>query len=119
MATSGPYAQVIWLEGNQEMERTIPINWIDEDTNKVFWPNTLNVKNAFKRCQQPKKDWLKFEFVKIKVCGSEQFCDDCIDYTTTEEQICKRKSQKKSMKSPILSNFLSKQIYVYNKLCFK
>lgn len=68
------WSRVVWIEpdGDDEFveyEQTIPTNWIVGK--KVYWPNSMNVKRAYKTMESPGPNWNIFKLVKIKLTGGK------------------------------------------------
>ena len=57
----------VWKEDSDTYEETVPANWVQG--NFLFWPQKLQVRRAFKKCEEPDGSWKKFRFVKIKFTG--------------------------------------------------
>ena len=65
------WTRAVWIEEGEEIEGTIPKNWIIND--HVYWPNHMNVKRAFKEMHTPTKDWHRFVLIKIKINSGKIF----------------------------------------------
>ena len=63
------YCKAVWIENEEEMEGTVPENWIMGK--KLYWPNGINVKKAFKERHDPEEEWYIFNLVKIKVTSGK------------------------------------------------
>ena len=57
----------VWKEDGDTYEDTVPANWVKG--NCLFWPQRLQVRRAFEKCDEPDGSWKKFRLVKIKFRG--------------------------------------------------
>lgn len=53
----------------------VPINWLDKNQEKCFWPNGYSSKEDFltkvKKSESPKKAWRNYSIIKIhKILGN-------------------------------------------------
>ena len=64
------WARAVWMEGNREIEGTIPRNWIRHK--KVRWPPGKNAEKPMKEMREPTSEWKSFKLCKIKLTSSEK-----------------------------------------------
>ena len=59
------YSRLVWLENGDELDGTVPVNWISEDHKYMFWPSRGNVQHQIKNGTKPNEQWKKFQIKKI------------------------------------------------------
>ena len=60
------YSRAVWREAKWEEERTVPSNWINDETKQVRWPTGVNAVKAYKTCAEPQENWKTFSLLKEK-----------------------------------------------------
>lgn len=57
------------MEGDDELEGTVPENWVDESNKFIWWPPVMNAKKYLHERREPTDKWKKFPMIKIKEKG--------------------------------------------------
>lgn len=70
------WAKVVWVEGNREMEDTIPLCWVIDDC--VYWPPASAAKKTVQHLmdskQSPDENWRQYPVKKIKFQSGRPWC---------------------------------------------
>lgn len=69
---TGVWYRAVWVEGDTEVECTVPSIWVNEShINKfVWWPPGPNAEKYFKEYKEPTEKWRKFPLLRIKMKGT-------------------------------------------------
>ena len=59
------YLQLVWLEDSEELDGTVPVNWLSADHKYMFWPSRGNVQHQIKNGTKPNELWKKFQIKKM------------------------------------------------------
>ena len=63
------WCRAVWVEGDREVECTIPSKWVDELHKSVWWPPAPNAARYLKEQKEPTDKWRKFPLSRIKMKG--------------------------------------------------
>ena len=59
------YLRLVWLENGEELDGTVPVNWLSADHKYTFWPLRGNFQHQIKNGTKPNELWEKFQIKKM------------------------------------------------------
>ena len=66
------WMRAVWVEGDVEVESTVPETWVNLCNKFVWWPPVVNAENFLKERREPAEKWRKFPLVKIKLTSGRE-----------------------------------------------